>query len=303
MSALDDIAAGRRDSMVLAAIGGSRELAIQVQERLSAAGLLEPPADGEFGPVSHWALGEFLAKAGMPTQTLLDAAAAQALLNPDVAEMFPLRATDDTLAGRIAAAMLKKGWWITRHPDCVNIVYVEGLDVDGTPNDDAPNVFNDLRLVLRVGHDGQAEIAGSWEGTTEPGKYYTEIRKEDPRGAARIALGQYKSWCVGLHPRSKPAVAHEALVQVKDIVVYRDLNEDYERDGDPTDTGQFGINQHWGYDMARHDIGNASAGCLVGRTKAGHREFMALVKGDPRYGASRGFRFMTAVMLAADLQT
>lgn len=300
MSALDDIAGGRMAAMALAAIGGQRALAIQVQERLGAAGLLEPPADGEFGPVSQWALGEFLAKVGLSTTTRLDAAVARALLKADVTELFPLRPSG-TLAGRIAAAMLRKGWWITRHPDCVNIVYIEGMDADGTPNDDAPNVFNDLRLVLRVNRDGQAEIAGSWEGTTEPGKYYTEIKKDDPRGAARIALGQYKSWCVGLHPRSKPAVAHEALVQVKDIVVYRDLNQDYERDGDPTDTGQFGINQHWGYDMAKHDIGNASAGCLVGRTKAGHREFMALVKGDPRYGASRGFRFMTAVMLASDV--
>ena len=120
-------------------------------------------------------------------------------------------------------------------------------------------------------------------------------------GAARIAYGQYKSWSVGMHPRSSPTTAHEALVQVKDITVYRDLNEDFQRDGDKTFTGLFGINQHWGYDMPKNNIGNASAGCLVGRTKSGHREFMALVKADPRYIASRGFRFMTTVIPASDI--
>lgn len=58
-------------------------------------------------------------------------------------------------------------------------------------------------------------------------------------------------------------------------------------------------NQHWGYDMAKTDIGNASAGCLVGRGKSGHRQFTALVKADPRYAATPGFRFMTAVMPAS----
>lgn len=286
--------------IALATIGGSRPLALQIQSRLSAAGLLEPPSDGEFGPISHWALGEFLALLGTADKATLDRDAARALLAPAVSSLLPIK-TSQTLAGRIALAMIRKGWWITRHPACVNIIYVEGLNPDGTPNGNVPNKFNDLRVVLRIDEAGEPQVVNSWEATSEPGTFYVKVKKEDPRGAARIAFGQYKSWCVGMHPRSRPEVAHEALVQVKDITVHRDLNEDFERSGDAVFTGLFGINQHWGYDLPKEDIGNASAGCLVGRTRAGHRQFMSLVKADPRYGANRGFRFMTAVMEAKDL--
>jgi hypothetical protein len=48
-------------------------------------------------------------------------------------------------------------------------------------------------------------------------------------------------------------------------------------------------------------VGRASAGCLVGRTKAGHRAFMPLCKADPRYAANNSYRFMTAVLQAADV--
>jgi hypothetical protein len=53
-------------------------------------------------------------------------------------------------------------------------------------------------------------------------------------------------------------------VQCADIKVFRDLNEDFERDGDETFVGIFGINQHWGFDLPLNSIGNASAGCLWG---------------------------------------
>jgi len=297
---LEDLAAERVGPIVLSAIGADRPLAMQVQRRLTEVTLLEPPADGDFGPVSHWALDEFLKKVGMPAKGSLDKTVAQALLSPAIGTLFPLNPAP-TLAGRIAAAFQRKGWWITRHPDCINIIYVEGLDPDGTTNNDEPNVFNDLRLLLRINRSGNPEISGSWVATSEPGTYFTKIRKLDPRGAARIAFGQYKSWAVGMHPRGSPKVAHEALVQVKDVTVCRDLNEDFERSDDATFVGLFGINQHWGYDKAKGDVGNASAGCLVGRLVVGHREFMSMVKADPRYGANRGFRFMTAVMPALDL--
>lgn len=103
-----------------------------------------------------------------------------------------------------------------------------------------------------------------------------------------------------MHPRNGPN-PHEALVQVGSITVHRDLNQDFERTGDKTFQGLFGINQHRGFDLPESDIGNASAGCLVGSTKVGHREFMKLVKQDVRYIARPGFRFMAAVLPAADV--
>ena len=65
------------------------------------------------------------------------------------------------------------------------------------------------------------------------------------------------------------ASAHEALVQVAEVTVHRDLNKDFKRTNDKTDTGLFGINQHWGYDAPKDDLGNTSAGCLVGPDKEG----------------------------------
>ena len=119
-------------------------------------------------------------------------------------------------------------------------------------------------------------------------------------GAARIAFGQYKSWVVGTHLKGR-ASAHEALVQVGEVTVHRDLNKDFMRTNDKTDTGLFGINQHWGYDAPKDNLGSTSAGCLVGRTKKGHREFMATLKADPRFVASPAYRFMAAVLPADEV--
>jgi len=295
---LQEIAAGGR-AVALALVGADRALAIEIQDRLTQHGLLDPPPDGSFGPVSLWGIGQFLRRVGTPGKAAIDAEAAAALLGEEPA--FPLRAPD-SLAGRLVAAMHKAGHWLCRHPACVNLVYVEGMDEDGTANLDAPNAFNDLRVVLRVNRAGTPVIEALWEATTEPGRHYTLIEKLDPRGAARIAFGQYKAWSVGTHMAGRPS-GHEALVQTAPIRVFRDLNQDFERTGDQVFAGLFGVNQHWGFDLPRSDIGRASAGCLVGRTKAGHRAFMALCKADPRYSASHGYRFLTSILPAASVAT
>ena len=293
---LEDIARGA-PPVPLALIGGDQALTRQVQLRLGEIGLVDPPADGSFGPVSNWGIGQFLRKIGAATANILDADAAKALLSDNANTLFPVN-TPDTLAGRIVRAMQTAGHWLCRHPNCVNIIYIEGMDPDGTPNTDAPNIFNDLRLVLRINRAGNPEIVEAWEATTEPGKHFTLIEKLDPRGAARIAFGQYKSWSVGIHMAGRPS-AHEALVQTASIRVHRDLNQDFERTGDAVFEGLFGVNQHWGFDLPKSDIGRASAGCLVGRTKAGHRAFMALCKADPRFVVNNSYRFLTAVLPAA----
>ena len=287
-------------SVALPMIGADKALAIDVQTRLAAIGVLDPPADGAFGPVSHWALEQVIKRLGIKGTPVLDATLARRILvAAGSGTLFPLK-TPASLEGRLVQAMLDANQWVARHPDCVNVVYVEGMDADGTPNDDAPNMFNDLRLVLRVNRTGNPEIVARWDATTEPGKYYTSVQRIDPRGAARIAFGQYKAWSVGTHRAGTPT-AHEALMETAPVRVFRDLNEDSERQGDAEFDGLFGINQHWGYDLPKSDIGRTSAGCLVGRTKTGHRAFMALCKADPRYVASNSYRFMTTVMPAADV--
>ncbi len=296
---LDELAAGERP-IALALIGADVTLTREVQQRLGRIGLLDPVVDGEFGPVSLWAMTQFLRKIGRAGQPYLDGAAARLLLGDEADGLFPVHRSDG-FTGRIVQSMQRQGFWLNRHPECVNIVYIEGIDPDGTPNSDAPNAFNDLRLILRVNRAGNPVIVDAWEATSEPGRHYTLVEKLDPNGAARIAFGQYKAWSVGTHMAGRPS-AHEALVQTRPIRVHRDLDQDFERAGDRVFEGMFGINQHWGFDLPKADIGRASAGCLVGRTRSGHRAFMAIVRSDPRFVVNNSYRFMTTVMPAGALQ-
>lgn len=199
------------------------------------------------------------------------------------------------LASKLVKAMRKRGFAVDDVPGNPIILYVEGMDPDGTPNANRPNEFNDVRYVLTFGQDGRPKIVGAWEGTTEPSKRWT-VDPMNAKGAARIKFGQYSAWQLGDHH------GHEALVQTGgNVTVFRDANKDYRRDGDEEDTGLFGINQHAGYDLPKNDLGSSSAGCLVGRTYAGHREFMALVKADGRFLRDRRFVFTAAVIPAAEV--
>jgi len=277
----------------IAELGGKVDLVKAIQWRLSELGYLDPPADGQLGPVSNWALSEFCDDNGVSLSSGFTKAIAQKLLSP--AKLLPDIAATGTWFDKVVAYMQAQKYFICRHPDCKNIVYLEGVDASGVLNDDAPNVFNDLRIVFSIDGRGQPVFESSmWEGTTEPGDFWT-THPMNPKGAARIAFNQYKSWVVGVHHPGS-ASAHEALVQVAPVTVYRDLNKDFKREGDRVDTGMFAINQHWGYDSPKGDLGRSSAGCLVGRTKAGHRDFMKLVKDDPRYKVNHSYKFVTAIM-------
>lgn len=188
----------------------------------------------------------------------------------------------------------ERGYKLFTQPGETNIFYVEGMDTNGVLNNDAPNQFNDVRLVLN--HEFQ--LLGNWSATTEPGKWYTS-NPMNPKGAARIAFGQYKAWAVGMHGNSEK---HEALIQIAPVKVYRDKNKDGLRIGDTLDEGLFGINQHFGYDMPPENIGKASAGCLVGRTRQGHREFLSIIKQDTRYLKDKSYVFWTTIIPGNELK-
>lgn len=201
------------------------------------------------------------------------------------------------LLDKIVAYMEQKGYEVHKAPGKVNIVYVEGINPDGTLNDDRPNSFNDLRVVFDW-VDGKPRKLGFWGASTEPGSKYTN-KPMNPKGCARIAFGQYKSvWVIGRHGTKDP---HEALVQVGNVTVHRDLNKDYKRTNDTKDTGLFGINQHWGGDAPESDIGFWSAGCLIGRTRDGHKQFMTILKSDPDYQQNKSYKFTTTLIPGDDL--
>lgn len=291
---LSELASFAGNPISMSLLGGHKQLVIGIQRALGDLGYLDPPADGKFGPVSNWALSEFCYANGLSAGMGFTQQIAKALVAPT--SKLPSLAPPSTWFDKVVAYMQARGYWICRHGECFNTVYLEGANTDGSLNDDKENVFNDVRIVFSIDSEGKPTIVGMWEATTEPGIYWTK-NPMNAKGAARIAFDQYKSWIVGTHLAGSPS-AHEALVQVESLTVHRDLNKDYERTGDQLDTGLFGINQHWGYDAPKNNLGNTSAGCLVGRTKDGHREFMQLMKSDPRYRANAAYRFIATVMPA-----
>ncbi len=290
-------------------IADNEDLAKSVQERLVYLGFLDPPADGKFGPISTKALQEFqeIMQQKIPDlakeKGFMGAITAKALIetSPQEIPKPELRFGND-LASRLIQYLQKKEYQIAINPGEYNIVYVEGMDSNGQLNNDQPNFFNDIRMVIDF-QNGQPRIVKCWEATTEPGNHYTYnpiSAYARQKGAARIQFGQYKAWRVGTHGNAEP---HEALVQAGEITVCRDFNKDMKRTGDKLDTGTgFGINQHYGFDMPRNNIGMASAGCLVGRTRSGHREFMKIIKQDKRYQQNRSYLFQTTVIDGEDLE-
>jgi hypothetical protein len=291
------------------AISSDKELAVQIQDYLIWLGLLSPPTDGLFGPVSTAAFLEFqdAFKESLSSERgFLGKATAEKIIETSAEEFNKLfdreiNLSGNDMAARVIKYMKYKKYEVFTGPKNYNIVYVEGMNEDGSLNDDRPNVFNDRRMVIEIPNKTPM-LVNHWQATTEPGTHYTMNPISDYAtrfGAARIAFGQYKAWQVGTHGMSEP---HEALVQIADVTVHRDKNKDFIRTGDNLDTGSdFGINQHWGYDYPENDISLAGAGCLVGRRREGHREFMAIIKQDKRYQASRNYKFTTTIIAGDDL--
>jgi hypothetical protein len=271
-------------------------MAREVQSALNRLGLLDGPPDGLFGPVSNWALDVFISK-HFPGTNRFDNRVAAALLESDP---WPLKPQSD-YAGQVVRRMLEFGYFINRHPDCVNIVYIEGMYPDGTLSGNKPNHFDDTRMILRLDSDGVPR-AEAWEATTEPGRLYTDNPMGELEGAARIAFNQFKAWSVGFHG-TKESSRHESLLQVRSVDFFRDKNRDFRRIGDSAYSGTIGLNQHGGYNYSKEDIRNASAGCLVGRDMDGHRAFMELVKSDARHRVSGNYIFLTTILDGSELPT
>lgn len=275
------------------------QLAKQIQSILITHKLLNPPANGNFGILSTTALTKFANNFNI-TSNILDAKLAELLIETKVNTIY--NTTINTLVtssnkpiDKIINYCNKQCYKLFTDKGKINIIYLEGCNLDFTLNDDAPNYFNDLRTIVKY-IDNEPTIVFKCKGTTEPGRKYT-VNPLNKNGAFRIAFGQHlNAWVVGIH---KPGTsgAHEALIQVAPVTGYRDGNKDYTRTGDLLVTGMYGINQHWGYDMQR--VEGASAGCLTSQTREDHREFMQIVKSDIDYLNNKKYRFSTIVLDAS----
>lgn len=281
------------------AVAVNLELAKQIQICLIRLKLLDPPADGKFGPITIDALKRFQLLTKINEPDYVGSVTAKKLIETKL-EDLPARTAPLSLSNDLASCIIKymqhKGYYIATGSKRYNIVYVEGMNEDGSLNNDEPNCFNDRRLLIQV-INGVPVIVGNWQATTEPGSYYT-YNPMNRKGAARILFGQYKAWQVGYHGN---ADRHQALVQTQNLTVCRDFNQDFKRTGDKLNTGLFAINQHWGYDYRYNNVYKASAGCLVGRFRQGHREFMRIIKQDERYQTNQEYLFYTAIIPGDDL--
>jgi hypothetical protein len=288
-------------------VSQDRDLAANIQTVLMWVGLLEATpagADGKIGPITTDAFQIFQTITKCPKIGTLDKATAKALIEATPEKIRPLipkpklRPGSD-LAGRIIKYMVVKSYNISQASGTFNIVYIEGVDPDGTENSDELNTFNDIRLVIQLDAMGVPKIVGKWIATTEPGSQYT-FHRMNPKGAARIKFGQYKAWRVGCH---NPDTSNQfpALLQEEAVSVFRDDNEDGFRTGDEIDTGLFGINQHHAADSPTTDIGPYGAGCLVGQMEDGHNEFMNIIMQDKRYKQNKNYLFETVIIAGDEL--
>ena len=173
----------------------------------------------------------------------------------------------------------------------INIIGIEGLNPDFTLNNDVPNHWNDLFLILGVDKDLNFRYFQKSVGTTEPGSHYT-YNPMNPQGAARITIDtkHEKIWKVGCH--GSGSNSHLALVQTgNQVCVTRDANKDFQRTNDKITCGYYGINFHWGYDMPINNIGRASAGCQVIRSRKEQQNAMKIIKTDYYYVRNNQHRF------------
>ena len=262
------------------------ELVRHIQQNLIRLGLLEPPADGQLGPITIATIAGFQATLKIPEQGI-GKHTCKALIEVRSMPDAPLY-LDESLASSIARYYQHRGWYFSRNSSEINICYLEGANADGQKNLDAPNEWNDRRIIWRL-RAGIPTTLGNWQASCEPGWWFT-LNPMNPDGCARIKNpAQFKAWRIGVHGGAKP---HPALVQVAAVEIYRDRNKDMSRTGDQLHQGLFGINQHWGYGMQFVD--RASAGCMVAPDWEGHMAFIGLCKSDRRYKLNPAYTFSTA---------
>ena len=156
------------------------------------------------------------------------------------------------------------------------------LNIVGVRNfDNFTNEFDDA-INLLYKEDGEW-VFRSYIATTDPGESAL-TDPSNPKGAAILVPGQYKSYRLDLHKGR-----YIALCQREGKVdVYRDNNRDkeYNFDSDSIETGYFGINIHRA--STRGDtkyINSWSHGCQVFANIDEYYEFISLCeKSADRYG-------------------
>lgn len=120
------------------------------------------------------------------------------------------------------------------------------------------NVSNRFDDTFILAYNGPEPIIKYFPCTTDPGRYYMQNGLE--KGTAVLVPGQYRgAYKLGLHQGK-----YEALVQAKEVQVYRDANKDGKLDYVNPEWGFFGINIHRSSPTGTSiQVDRWSAGCQV----------------------------------------
>lgn len=264
-----------------------RQLAHHIQTILCWHKVLESAPDGRFGRISTYALCHFQKIYGIQ-ESYLGVETAKKLINATPQETNQLmRLIQPDFINLIIGRMNQENFDINQKPGEINIVFVEGVNLDFSINPDTPNVFNDLCVVFDFVNK-TPRILGKWIATADPGRYYTDNPLN--KYGALHHNGQDRAWQLGRHKN------HEALVQVCSIPVTRDYNKDFCTVGDKKYRGYFGANCHGSNTNNVNDIGRWSAGCKVIYQMSYFREFMKVVKTDCNFKADRKHIFAIATL-------
>ena len=124
---------GKENKWGFEAIAQDSELTRQIQVLLIGLGLLEPPADGKFGPVTTGAIKKFQELKKINEQNYIGAVTAKELIEtkPDELPKPPLKLGND-IASKIIKYMLAQKYQVFTGSKEYNIVYIEGINGDWT---------------------------------------------------------------------------------------------------------------------------------------------------------------------------
>ena len=158
------------------------------------------------------------------------------------------------------------------------------IGVRSANNHNVTNEFDDFIVVIYNTSKGTSRAI--YKVTTQPGISYME-NPSNSRGTAILAEGQYRGvYKLGKHK------GQNALIQNKDVKVYRDNNKNrkYDYDKQSIDSGRFGINIHRaGTNSTR--INNWSAGCQVFAINSEFESFLRLCNKQIENGYGETFTY------------
>lgn len=229
-----------------------------LQQLLSRHGLDTGGVDGILGPATLQAWSSFKKSRYLAFPDRIGPASISLLLSDPIAQPM----SSNGLADRIYQCCKQRGYPLDRRLGATNIIGLEGINPDGTPNDDAFDRWNDTIAVLTFEKDAP-RLMGAWLGTTEPGRSAT-YAPPNPNGVARMDTGYHKAlWGKGKHR------GYDALVQIGAARIVRDRNKNGSRDDKVTIERGNGLNLHttkttgWKGAATLSSIGPWSAGCTV----------------------------------------